>query len=159
MPPSRRAQIEAESQDPMSALVNQDNRQHLNRVGADVETLDLSSELPATGIDWELLNGPIRQADTTELVGAGPGGLAALFMPLFNSKAEIVVVDMDDLTRAMCPVDSVAPPLLMNPVTSGVIQPRRVVSHEFALSETSPADDLFGQAMRKRALNIVILND
>jgi alcohol dehydrogenase len=56
-------------------------------------------------------------------------------------------------------VDTVTTPMLLKTVTSGKVQPRQLITHHFKLSEMLKAYDTFGNAMRERALKIIIEND
>jgi alcohol dehydrogenase len=56
-------------------------------------------------------------------------------------------------------VDTVTIPMLMKTVTSGKVHPKRLITHRFTLAETMKAYDTFGNAMRERALKVMIRND
>ncbi len=56
-------------------------------------------------------------------------------------------------------VDTVTTPMLLKTVTSGKVQPQQLITHHFALSEMMKAYDTFGNAMRERALKIIIRNE
>jgi alcohol dehydrogenase len=56
-------------------------------------------------------------------------------------------------------VDTVTIPMLMKTVTAGKIKPKQLITHRFTLSETMKAYDTFGNAMRDRALKVIIRND
>ena len=44
-------------------------------------------------------------------------------------------------------------------VTAGKVKPKQLITHRFTLSETMKAYDTFGNAMRDRALKVIIRND
>ena len=56
-------------------------------------------------------------------------------------------------------VDTVTTPLLMKMVASGQIRPKQLITHRFRLDEVMQAYDTFGNAMKERALKILIVND
>lgn len=56
-------------------------------------------------------------------------------------------------------VDTVTTPLLMKMVASGRIRPKQLITHRFRLDEVMQAYDTFGNAMKERALKMLIVND
>jgi alcohol dehydrogenase len=56
-------------------------------------------------------------------------------------------------------VDTVTIPMLMKMVASGRVKPQDLITHHFALADTVAAYDAFGNAMRERALKVIISND
>jgi alcohol dehydrogenase len=56
-------------------------------------------------------------------------------------------------------VDTVTIPMLMKTVTCGKVRPKQLITHHFTLGEMMKAYDTFGNAMRDRALKVVIRND
>lgn len=56
-------------------------------------------------------------------------------------------------------VDTVTTPMLMKTVASGKIQPRQLITHRFQLDNIMQAYDAFGNAMKERALKVIITND
>ena len=56
-------------------------------------------------------------------------------------------------------VDTVTIPMLMKTVTARKVKPKQLITHRFTLSETMKAYDTFGNAMRDRALKVIIRND
>lgn len=55
-------------------------------------------------------------------------------------------------------VNTVTTPMLLKTVMSGKIQPERLVTHHFALKDLMQAYDTFGNAMKERALKVIITN-
>jgi alcohol dehydrogenase len=55
-------------------------------------------------------------------------------------------------------VDTVTTPMLLKVVGSGRLQPKRLVTHRFRLSEVMKAYDVFGNAAREQALKVVLKN-
>jgi alcohol dehydrogenase len=55
-------------------------------------------------------------------------------------------------------VDTVTTPMLLKVVQSGKVQPSKLVTHRFKLSEVMKAYDVFGNAARERALKVVLTN-
>ena len=53
-------------------------------------------------------------------------------------------------------VDTAATPMLLKVVQSGRIQPKKLVTHRFALNEVMKAYDTFGDAARQRALKVIL---
>lgn len=55
-------------------------------------------------------------------------------------------------------VDTVTTPMLLKVVQSGRLQPQKLVTHRFRLSEVMQAYDAFANAARERALKVVLVN-
>ncbi len=53
-------------------------------------------------------------------------------------------------------VDTVSIPMLLASVASGRLQPRQLITHEFALEEFMKAYDVFGNAAREKALKVIV---
>jgi alcohol dehydrogenase len=56
-------------------------------------------------------------------------------------------------------VDTVTIPMMMKTVAAGKVQPRQLITHRFELRDLLKAYDTFGNAMRERALKVMIRND
>jgi alcohol dehydrogenase len=55
-------------------------------------------------------------------------------------------------------VDTVTTPMLLKTVLSGKIQPAQLITHHFALNDIMQAYNTFGNAMKERALKVIITN-
>lgn len=55
-------------------------------------------------------------------------------------------------------VDTVTTPMLLKTVLSGKVQPKQLITHHFALNDVLQAYDTFGNAMKERALKVIITN-
>jgi alcohol dehydrogenase len=55
-------------------------------------------------------------------------------------------------------VDTVTTPMLLKVVESGRLDPRKLVTHRFALADVMKAYDTFGDAAKQRALKVVLSN-
>ena len=55
-------------------------------------------------------------------------------------------------------VDTVTTPMLLKNVVSGRLQPRKLITHEFALTDLMRAYDTFGNAAKDKALKVIIRN-
>jgi alcohol dehydrogenase len=55
-------------------------------------------------------------------------------------------------------VDTVTTPMLLKMVQSGRLQPKKLVTHRFALSDVMKAYDTFGNAAQERALKVILQN-
>jgi alcohol dehydrogenase len=55
-------------------------------------------------------------------------------------------------------VDTVTTPMLLKTVMSGKVQPTQLITHHFTLSEIMKAYDVFGDAMKERALKVILTN-
>lgn len=55
-------------------------------------------------------------------------------------------------------VDAVTTPMLLKTVLSGKIQPKKLITHRFALSEVMKAYETFGNASKEKALKVIINN-
>lgn len=53
-------------------------------------------------------------------------------------------------------VDTVTTPMLLKTVTSGKLQPRQLITHEFRLDEIMKAYDTFGNAAKEKALKVLV---
>jgi alcohol dehydrogenase len=56
-------------------------------------------------------------------------------------------------------VDTVTTPMLMKTVASGKIRPGQLITHRFQLDNIMQAYDAFANAMKERALKVIITND
>jgi alcohol dehydrogenase len=56
-------------------------------------------------------------------------------------------------------VDTVTTPMLLKTVVSGKVRPKQLITHHFTLDDAMKAYDTFGNAMKERALKIIITND
>lgn len=56
-------------------------------------------------------------------------------------------------------VDTVTTPMLLKVVKSGRLQPEKLVTHRFAMSDVMKAYDVFGNAAREGALKVVLKSD
>jgi len=56
-------------------------------------------------------------------------------------------------------VDTVTTPMLLKAVMSGKVQPNQLITHRFALQDVMQAYGTFGNAMKERALKVIITND
>jgi len=56
-------------------------------------------------------------------------------------------------------VDTVTTPMLLKAVMSGKLQPEQLITHHFALKDVMQAYNTFGNAMKERALKVIISND
>jgi alcohol dehydrogenase len=55
-------------------------------------------------------------------------------------------------------VDTVTTPLLLKVVQSGKLQPRKLVTHRFSLSDVMKGYDTFGNAAAESALKVILKN-
>ncbi|MCL4704253.1 zinc-dependent alcohol dehydrogenase family protein [bacterium] len=55
-------------------------------------------------------------------------------------------------------VDTVTTPMLLKTVRSGKLQPRRLITHHFALNEIMKAYDTFGNAAKEKTLKVILTN-
>jgi alcohol dehydrogenase len=55
-------------------------------------------------------------------------------------------------------VDTVTTPMLLKTVMSGKIQPNRLITHHFEMKDLLKAYETFGNAMKERALKVIIVN-
>jgi len=55
-------------------------------------------------------------------------------------------------------VDTVTTPMLLKTVMSGKVQPTQLITHHFSLAEIMKAYDVFGDAMKERALKVILTN-
>ena len=55
-------------------------------------------------------------------------------------------------------VDTVTTPMLLKTVISGKLEPQHLITHHFAMHEMMQAYDTFAQAMKQKALKVIITN-
>jgi len=53
-------------------------------------------------------------------------------------------------------VDTVTTPMLLRSVTSGKLEPRKLITHEFKLGDVMKAYDTFGNAAKEKALKVIL---
>jgi len=56
-------------------------------------------------------------------------------------------------------VDTVTTPMLLKTVLSGKVKPEQLITHHFSLNDVMQAYETFGNAMKDRALKVIISND
>lgn len=56
-------------------------------------------------------------------------------------------------------LDTVTTPMLLKTVAAGKVQPNRLITHHFALNDVLKAYATFGNAMKERALKVIISTD
>jgi len=56
-------------------------------------------------------------------------------------------------------VDTVTTPMLLKTVMAGKVQPKKLITHHFSLKDVMTAYETFGNAMKERALKVIIRND
>jgi alcohol dehydrogenase len=56
-------------------------------------------------------------------------------------------------------VDTTTTPMLLKIVESGKLQPKKLVTHRFAMNDIMKAYDTFGNAAKEGALKVVLKND
>lgn len=56
-------------------------------------------------------------------------------------------------------VDAVTTPMLLKTVMAGVLKPKQLITHHFTLADILNAYDTFGNASRKHALKVIIVNE
>ncbi len=49
--------------------------------------------------------------------------------------------------------------MLLKTVVSGMVQPKQLITHHFALNDVMQAYNTFGNAMKERTLKVIITND
>ena len=64
-----------------------------------------------------------------------------------------------NITLTMGLVDTLTTPMLLKTVISGKLQPKQLITHHFALNDVVQAYNTFGNAMKERALKVIISND
>jgi alcohol dehydrogenase len=55
-------------------------------------------------------------------------------------------------------VDTATTPMLLKLITSGKLQPMKLITHDFVLNEIMKAYDIFGNAAKEKALKVVLTN-
>jgi alcohol dehydrogenase len=56
-------------------------------------------------------------------------------------------------------VDTVTTPMLLKTVLSGKLKPKQLITHHFALKDVMQAYRTFGDAMKERALKVIISSE
>lgn len=56
-------------------------------------------------------------------------------------------------------VDTVTTPMLLKTVLSGKVEPKKLITHHFSLTDILKAYETFGNAMKEKALKVIIRND
>jgi alcohol dehydrogenase len=55
-------------------------------------------------------------------------------------------------------VDTISTPMLLKIVSAGKLQPRKLVTHRFAMNDILKAYDTFGNAAKEGALKVILMN-
>jgi len=88
-----------------------------------------------------------------------PGGHIAS-VGVFGKSVELHLEKLwsSNITITTRLVDTVSTPMLLKTVQSGKLQPRKLITHHFALDEIMKAYDTFGNAAKEKALKVIITN-
>jgi alcohol dehydrogenase len=146
-----------------------DNRLHIAKSFGATHTINSSDGsavhrvLELTGGDGvdvaiEAVGTPVTFDICQDIVAAG-GHLANV-----GVHGKPVTLDMEklwdrNLTLTTRLVDTVSMPLLMKAVQAGKLQPGKLVTHRFALSDVMKAYDTFGNAAKNGALKVILRNN
>ena len=71
---------------------------------------------------------------------------------LDNKPKPVITAPTDAIVR-------ITNPLLLKTVALGKIQPGKLITHHFTLEDAIKAYDTFGDAMKERALKVIITNE
>jgi len=86
-----------------------------------------------------------------------PGGhLANIGVHGKNVELKMASLWSQNITLTTRLVDTVTLPMLLKTVLSGKLQPRKLITHEFGLSDLAKAYDVFGNAAKERALKVLL---
>ncbi len=147
--------------------------------GGDEESLVMVCDILATGFECGVLNGQVKPGDTVAIVGAECRRPRWLHSATFDICQSIIAagghianvgvhgkpveLHMEKLwdrnisltTRL---VDTVTIPMLLKMVSLGKLQPRKLVTHRFAMGHIMAAYETFGNAAKEGALKVILTN-
>ncbi len=88
-----------------------------------------------------------------------PGGHVAN-IGVHGKSVDLKIQDLwiQNITITMGLVNTNTTPMLLKTVTSGKIQPEKLITHHFKLSEIIKAYEVFGNAAKEKALKIILTN-
>ncbi|SRX75196.1 zinc-dependent alcohol dehydrogenase family protein [Aequorivita antarctica] len=88
-----------------------------------------------------------------------PGGHIAN-IGVHGKSVDLKIQDLwiQNITITMGLVNTNTTPMLLKTVTSGKIQPEKLITHHFKLSEVMQAYEVFGNAAKEKALKIILTN-
>jgi alcohol dehydrogenase len=89
-----------------------------------------------------------------------PGGHIAN-LGVHGTKVDLQIQDLwiKNITLTTGLVNTNTTPMLLKTVTSGKLQPERLISHRFSFDDFMDAYDVFGNASRENAMKVIINND
>jgi alcohol dehydrogenase len=109
------------------------------------------------GVDLaiEAVGTPLTFDICQEMVAAG-GHLANIGVHGKSVELKMGTLWSHNITLTTRLVDTVTLPMLLKTVLSGKLQPRKLITHEFGLSDLVKAYDVFGNAAREKALKVLL---
>ena len=97
--------------------------------------------------------------DTCQAIVAAGGHLANIGVHGKPVQLNLDKLWSHNITLTTRLVDTVTTPMLLKTVVSGKVRPKQLITHHFTLDAVMKAYDTFGNAMKERALKIIITND
>ena len=87
-----------------------------------------------------------------------PGGHIAN-IGVHGKSVDLQIQDLwiQNITITMGLVNTNTTPMLLKTVTSGKIQPEKLITHHFKLGEVMQAYEVFGNASKEKALKIILI--
>ena len=108
--------------------------------------VDVAIEAVGTPVTFDICQG---------MVAAG-GHLANVGVHGKSVELKMATLWSQNITLTTRLVDTVTLPMLLKTVLSGKLQPRKLITHEFGLSELVKAYDVFGNAAKEKALKVLL---
>ncbi len=130
--------------------------QIVNSTGA--KTVDRVLELThKKGVDVaiEAVGVPATFELCQDIVAAG-GHIANVGVHGESARLKLEKLWSHNITITTRLVDTVTTPMLLRSVTSGKLEPRKLITHEFKLGDVMKAYDTFGNAAKEKALKVIL---
>jgi alcohol dehydrogenase len=97
--------------------------------------------------------------DVCQLIVAAGGHIANIGVHGKPVQLNLDKLWAQNITLTTRLVDTVTTPMLLKTVMSGKVQPKQLITHHFALNDVMQAYGTFGNAMKERALKVIITSD
>lgn len=134
-----------------TAVINNSDGKAVEKVMAMTDKRGVDVAIEAVGIQSSF--------DICQLIVAAGGHIANIGVHGKPVQLNLDKLWSHNITLTTRLVDTVTTPMLLKTVMSGKVQPKQLITHRFALSEGMKAYSTFGNAMKERALKVILASE
>ena len=126
-----------------------------NRDGKAIETVMALTDNRGVDVAMEAI-GVAVSFDVCQAIVAAGGRIANIGVHGKPVQLNLDKLWSRNITLTTRLVDTVTTPMLLKTVASGKVRPKQLITHHFTLDDVMKAYDTFGNAMKERALKVII---